>query len=502
MFSSKITNHPRLIIALLMLSVLCISYLLFISLSLRLDESQTLWQTNRFPGGILEVVGQDVHVPLYHLSIHFWQLIFSNSIESVRMFSLLFFLLCIPLVYKLGKEIYGSERISILGSIIFSLSPFMNWYGNEARMYTLLVFIALINQYLFIKVRKDGSPHIWFVYTLTAILGVYTHYYFGLILVTQALFYLLYYPLFQKGSLVRFLLAGTTIGLALLPWILYVRSLGTMSNMQPLLHAPAVVDLFTTFVQYIFGTQSVALNSFIVALWPLVVLIWFLSIRKSSTQNVDSSYLILHIIIPILVTFIISILIRPVFEARYLIYIIPSLALILASTIDSFDTTLRRSLGGGMVVFLLLALVILSQNPKTPIKENFSGVTELLHLRATPSDIIIVSAPFTIYPLDYYYQGSTRIATLPIWNRYLEGPIPSLKPEDVEGQVKTLTKPYQRVWILLSYDQGYESSIRDYMNENYERLEEHNVSPRMTLSLYKLRYDTSNQFSTLSSLSY
>ncbi|MDO8604608.1 MAG: glycosyltransferase family 39 protein [bacterium] len=466
--------------------------MLFATQSIRLDEAQTLWQTNRFPAGILHVVAQDVHVPLYHLAVHFWQLVFGNSIESVRNFSLLFFLISIPLVYRLGKETFVSTRVALMGCMIFSLSPFMNWYANEARMYSLLVFISLLNHYLFIRLRKSGSPMLWYAYTLSAIAGMYTHYFFVLILVTQIIFFLLNYRNFPKGAFVRFVLSAISVGFALLPWILYVRSLGSMSNSRPLLHSPTVVDIFTTLTQYLFGTQSVPINSFIVALWPLIMLVWFFTLHKAQAKNIDSNYLIMLIILPIMITFFLSLLIRPVFEARYLAYIFPAIGLLIASTIGNLGIGLRRIINVAIVASLSIALVVLAENPNTPIKENYRGATEYLKIHATPSDVIIVSAPFTIYPLDYYYQGSTRITTLPLWDRYATGPIPPLQTADIERQVKEITGTYERVWLLLSYDQGYESEIRNYFNNHYEMLEKKELSPNMSLALYKLRYDTSN----------
>lgn len=467
-----------------------ISATLFMSQSLRLDEAQTLWQTNRYPDGILYVVGQDVHVPLYHLTIYIWQVIFGNSIDIVRILSVLFFIITIPCVVLLGNQLFQSRRVSLFGAAIFTLSPFMNWYGNEARMYSMLVFFTVLNQYFFVRLRKEYSLAVWIGYGLTAIAGMYTHYYFGLVLLTQALFYVAHTKLFPKYSFRNFFLTATAVALTIAPWILYVRYLGKISNSEPLLQSPTTIDLFNTFAQFMFGIQSIPINSFIVSLWPLVMLAWLFSLQKREKTSIDAVYLIYSIVVPIFLSFGISIMIRPVFQARYLIFTLPAFSLTLAAMIDSCGPFLRRILSTLMIIGLLVALLIISYNPETPTKENFSEVASYLETHANPQDVIIVSAPFTIYPLQYYYQGPTRVSTLPIWNQFITGPIPAFNPATFPEEVRKVVGSHQRAWLLLSYDQGYEKTIRTYFDNHFERLEQSEVSPGMTLALYKLRYDT------------
>jgi mannosyltransferase len=405
--------------------------------------------------------------------------------------SLLFFVASIPFVVSLGYEVFKSRRVSLLGAALFALSPFMNWYGNETRMYSMLVFFTIINQYFFVKVRKSGKGIYWLGYALTAILGAYTHYYFGLVLVTQAIFFLFNFSAFPKYSLRNFIISAIAVGGALAPWLMYVRYLNKISNSEPLLQAPSVVDVFNTFAQFIFGIQSVPINSFIVALWPLVMLAWLFSIKKyGHKDNIDGQYLVFSIISPILIAFVISVLYRPIFEARYLIFTIPALSLLLSLMINSAEKFLRDILTSIIIGSLLISIALVSYNPNTPTKENYQTVATYLDTHANPQDVVIASAPFTIYPLEYYYQGPSSISTLPMWNQYVTGPIPPFNIQTFPTEVQAVVGSHQRAWLLLSYDQGYEKTIRDYFDNHYERLELIQISPGMTLGLYKLRYDT------------
>src|SRR3989344_4557564 len=197
-----LVNHSRIFISCLMIAAFLLSAFIFSGQSLRLDESQSLWQTSFSTSRLLEIVASDVHVPFYHMILHSWQIFLSNSVEVARLLSLLFFILTIPAIYLLGKITYGN-KIGMFGAILVTVSPFLNWYGNEIRMYSLLVLLTVLNQYFFIKIykQKKKEASAWWLYGLTAILGSFTHYFFLFQIMAQAIFYIFYKKTFPSGSL-------------------------------------------------------------------------------------------------------------------------------------------------------------------------------------------------------------------------------------------------------------------------------------------------------------
>ena len=96
-------NAVRLRLVLLAALVGALAYFFFFNQSLRLDESQSLWQTGRSAADILTIVAQDVHVPLYHEILHFWRIVVGDTVEYARLLSLLFYIASIPALYALGR---------------------------------------------------------------------------------------------------------------------------------------------------------------------------------------------------------------------------------------------------------------------------------------------------------------------------------------------------------------------------------------------------------------
>src|ERR1700712_3057111 len=198
---SFLARHPRLTITATILScmlgVFILSHTLLVHQSLRLDESQSLWQTSHSVGYTLRVVAEDVHVPLYHVMLHFWQLYLGNDVATARLLSLCFFLVTIPIFYLLARQILD-RAWALFAVVIFSFLPFMDWYSNEARMYTLLALMATLSQYYFIRILREDKG--WQGYGITALIGAYTHYFFSFNLATQGIFYLFNRHRFPAGS--------------------------------------------------------------------------------------------------------------------------------------------------------------------------------------------------------------------------------------------------------------------------------------------------------------
>lgn len=471
------------------LIVISLSFLFFSQQSLRLDEAQSLWQTSHTFTGMLKVVGQDVHVPLYHIILHYWQFFFGNDVFTARFLSLLFFVAVIPAMYLLGETLYG-RRAGIMGALLVSVSPFLNWYGNEIRMYSLFTLLTILNQYFFVRIFKGRDMRgAWFGYGLTALLGMYTHYFFGLVILTQIIFFAIHHEAFPRGSLARFLGIGAVVAIGFAPWLWWVYSLGAAEGMRPLLAAPTTTNVFNTFSQFLFGFQDDHVNSLLVSLWPLAVLFGFLAMRRGQALSRETQYLILAVFVPILVVFAVSFVFQPIYLTRYLVIALPALYLVLVALTETYPKGLAFMVQSVFVMLMLCMLGVEIVSAAVPVKEEYRSVATFLADHAKPQDVVVVSAPFTIYPMEYSYKGYASLETLPVWDRAKTGAIPAYDPAKLPTEVTSLVKNHEVAWLVLSYDQGYEAEIRKYFDSHFERLYEKQFSPGLSLGAYKVRYD-------------
>jgi mannosyltransferase len=461
-----------------------ISWFYLLHQSLRLDESQSLYQASHSFAGVFKVVATDVHVPLYHIILHFWILGFGSSVATVRILSLVFFLLTIPMSYLMAREIL-SQKLSLFAVALLSLSPFMNWYGSEARMYTLMTLFAVTSQYFFLRIMKGKPGHNWLGYVLTVVVGVYTHYFFIFALLTQAIFYLAQRKHFPVGSFKRFVGTALLAGLSLSPWLIFVYKLGLASGERPMLSRPSTVDLFNTFSQFIFGFQPDGINTILVSFWPLSVLLVFFAIGHNRRVPRGILFMLTAAFLPVIGAYVLSLTVTPVFVSRYLILSLPSLYIFIAWLFSNYTRRVMQA----AAILLILAVTVTGfhqdTSASTPVKEDYKAVAATIARDATPSDVVVLSTPFSIYPFEYYYHGSASIKTLPDWDR---GPIPAFDETKLPAQVTALAQDHSYAYLLLSYDQGYESKIYSYFNSHFEQVSKKVYSKDLTLYVYHINY--------------
>jgi mannosyltransferase len=485
----SVSSRTALMLGAMMLLCTALSVFFFSGQSLRLDEAQSLWQTSRSTADVLSVVSQDVHVPMYHVLLHFWRIFLGDSVASARLMSLLFYLASIPALYALGKLAYD-RRGGLYSALLFSISPFMNWYGNEIRMYTLLTLLVILNQYFFVSIWKERSRGAWLGYGVTIVLGVYTHYFFFLSLAAQAMFFFMRSDLFPRKTFSKLLGMAALAVVAIAPWIAFVVHTGLAQNQAPVLTPPSSINVFNAFSQFVIGFQNDNLNTFFLSLWPVTVLLGFLSLRRNNKMSPEGLFFLTTILLSMALAFIVSISVTPLFVSRYLIFTVPSLYLLMTSLFLAYEGRVGTWLRWGLVGIMVATLVVEIFNPSNPVKENYADAANYINANISAQDVVVLSSPFTVYPVDYYYRASAPIETLPVWDRYSYGAIPAYNPATLATQVTQVTADHQEVWLLLSYNQGYEKDIKNYFDTHYERVLDKTFSDDLNLYVYKLRYDT------------
>jgi mannosyltransferase len=467
-------------------AIVAISQFVLIHKSLRLDESQSLWQSSHSLGGLLRVVAEDVHVPLYHLMLHFWILYFGSAVTTVRLMSLLFFLLTLPFVYLLARQVLRTKW-ALFATVLFSLSPFMNWYGNEGRMYTLLALFATMSQYFYIKLLQRKRA--WFKFGLTSVFGVYSHYFFSFNLAVEGIYFLLNRKKFAPGSFKRFLFIGVLVVLSLGPWLIYFHSLGSGKNTSPHLVRPSSVDFFNVYSQFLFGFQDTHINTILVSLWPLIMLVAFFTVRHEQKASPLIGFIATMAFAPVVLAFLLSYVVSPFFLSRYLISSVAPLFILIVWLISYYGKRAAIVAAVGLLVILAPTSYQQAYSIDTPVLENYQPAADYINAHIHPQDTVILSTPFTVYPFEYYYHASAQINTLPIWDRQSFGAIPAFNAKTLPQQVNQLNVGHQYIYLLLSYNQGYEPTIKQYYLHHFQQVGTEHFSPDLNLYIFKVGYN-------------
>jgi len=484
--SARRARHATVLaVHLLCLGVIALgSRLAFLRDSIRLDEAQSLWQTNHSYGYLLHIVAEDVHPPLYHLVLRTWRLLFGADIETARALSVLFLLASVPLVYLLARRSL-TRNWALFATVLFSCSPFAQWYGNEARMYSMLLFVTLVSQLFFLSIITTGRTSAWVGYAVAAIAGVYVHYFFVFVLIAQGLFLLALAPKLGRGAVFRMVGVAAAVGAAFTPWFLYFSANGAASGTRPSLPSPSSVDYSNVYSQFLFGFQSEGINTTLVSTWPLLVLAALAGVRVGGKVDRTTVYMLVAAFVPVLLAFAISHVVSPFFLSRYMIPALPALLIVVVRFISGLSRPIARTLAVGLLAVTVVGTVVQATSPATPVQEDYRAAASLAE-QATVSDVVVISSAFTVYPFEYYYDGDARVTTLPVWNR--QEAQPGFDADQLPADVESIVAGHQYVYLLLSYDQGYEETIYQYFARNYEQTAEYSPSDGLRLLVYRVGY--------------
>ena len=466
--------------------------------SLRLDEAQSIWQASHSLEFIKAYMLKNVHLPLHNSLLHLWLQYFGSSETSVRLLAFIPGFLAVPALYFLSAELIGKER-SKLTLLFGALSPIWVWYSREIRMYTLLVLMSILSYLFFVKAFKYGRAKYFVAYTVVNILGMYTHYFFGLALFVQAAYYLLTVLVkkvrwnslgraAKRRQFVYFILSAGGLAAAFLPWVMALYKNYGSGTLAPSLVEPTAFNIILSYFEFTNGFLPEHITGALIAFWPIIILMGFVYLAKR--QNPFSPGILLVIIgafLPVYIVYQVSVAIRPVYLTRYLILVTPMYYILLAWYFGEVKGRLKLILLSVFLLSVLSALYIQATHYETPVNENYRDAVNYIEESAAARDVVIVAPPYTIYPFQYYYDGEPRVYTMPIWDKK-KGAIPEITEERLKTDATFVQKSHKSMFVLLTMDLDGAKEVKDYFDNHYTKLDKKQFSKYIFVEVYQAEY--------------
>lgn len=220
--------------------------------SLWFDEASTLLLAGRPLAELVPLlVSNEVNPPLYYALMHFWLGPFADPREGLRLFSALCGIGSLFALRSLAGRLLP-ERARLPALLLAAASSFWIHVAQDGRAYSLLLLISLLStRAAFELAAEKPRARLWAGYAALAALGLYTHYYYAILLAGHAIW------LARRSDPRGFLLSHAAAALAFAPWL---PSLAAQTRAHvgdavvgEALTAPRVLDLLgTTFFDVTF----------------------------------------------------------------------------------------------------------------------------------------------------------------------------------------------------------------------------------------------------------
>ncbi|MDD2927453.1 MAG: glycosyltransferase family 39 protein [Candidatus Omnitrophica bacterium] len=119
--------------------------------------------------------------------IYYWEKISGDSEFCLRLSSVIFALLGLYMLYRLGSLLYGLgiARVSLF---LLVISPFHIYYSQELRSYAAVSFLSLLSFYISLKIIKREKTVYWISYVLINFLSLAFNYTILTVILSQFVF--------------------------------------------------------------------------------------------------------------------------------------------------------------------------------------------------------------------------------------------------------------------------------------------------------------------------
>lgn len=361
--------------------------------SFDLDEAWHTFFSQKGIKEIFQIAGTDPNGPFFNVLLHFWIKLFGVSEVATRSLSLIFSAATAPLIFLLGKK-YFNSLTGIFAALIFSFSNLHFFFSHNARVYSLICFLATLSVLLFFRLIKTQKRTTFVYLTIVNTILLYTHLTTSFFIVAEGLATLLFFSESKKGTL---LVVGSQALSAILfaPWVLL-----TPYYNQPVhgvwLNPPTWENV--KLVLYDFCSTKHILKLFI-ALFVLS----FIVRKRDSWQSTWKLQLVLFLwfCVPLLLSVASSHFLVPVFQTKYVMTSSLGLFLLIA-----YSISLLRI--GSFLKFIIISYLVIKLYPSMGwyefITEDWrSAVSEVKKLK-TEKTAVIVSPWYMNYPFCYYYN--------------------------------------------------------------------------------------------------
>jgi uncharacterized membrane protein len=394
---------------LLVIMVALILRLINLDQSLWLDEAiGALAARDLSVGEILNSFAKvDNHPPLYYLLLKFWTSISGYSEVALRFPSVVFAILTIYLVYKIESYISADRNWALAIAFLLATSQIHVYYSQEARMYSMSIFLVSLSSYFFIKTLKNGSLGSWIGFSLSNALLIMTDYlpvlmFFTFLVYASVsvrekkwwlLFFISFFPsiLFFGFWVPNFLhqLGGGR-------WLLE-----TVPSWARVSGGVSIKQIALLWMKYVLGRitlQVKLLYYFLVFICSLPFIVVF---GKAMVGKITKNYYLYWFTIPLVLSLLLSFVI-PVFNYFRMVFILPGFYGLLVSGLKEFKN--KRNVVVFLLGFILINLLSLGiyYFDRTNHREDWKSAVHFIERSAKADEVVIFSYPEPFAPYRWY----------------------------------------------------------------------------------------------------
>lgn len=422
-------------------------------------------------------IAGDPNMSLYDALAFVWMRVLPKLSDGrLRALSAIFSIMTIPVVFLIGKTLSQEKRkanaIGLVAALLIALNVFVIQYAQEFRSYSLDLFLTTLSTFFLIKAIEELNINYgWLIaFVIASAASFYSHFFMLLLFASQIICLLSLYFMKGKNYLKdrRLIFCGIAWFFLILPIgiVAAVKGSGQIGWISPL-----NLKTFENFLFKISGNPSGS-TLFILAMVASCIGLFLVGKDVLKTEPLKAwrlTLIIACLVLPVLFAVIFSLLVMPVFNDKYLIYVIPYLALLTANGIVAI-----ASYGWKIKKFIPLFLIVgtcffglFIPNLKNGIqsyydyyqKEDWRDAVQFVSKDCSGS-LILYYSTYIEYPV-FYYDPQLDNSQVDWWNKL------SLQNLDSTQLAALLPQNDKQVCLVLSHAKSSVDVIRAALSSIY-----------------------------------
>ncbi len=388
---------------------------------------------------------------IYYFLMRPWSILGETEL-AIRSFSVVFSVAAVALLYLLGRRLFGNKE-GFIAALILALHSSAIRYAQEARSYSLTVFLVILSSFFLVRFIDGGKYRDLFGWIITSIISFYSHFFAALIFEAQivSLIFLGIKDLRYRKALI---IASFIIILFYSPAIIYA-----IQVPKQFISWIPELSFFIIYVPVLFlaGGSVWLLFAYLVSFILLTGKVFQNDIPKISRWRYFLT--VSWAIFPIITLSIISFR-QPILLDRYVIFSIPAWALSVGAVLGS---NLNRSRIGTLLVLVTVGLFILFEFKtivavNNDLYEDWRTPAHDVASATLPGDVIIYESSWAGLAFEYYLNKGTYRPTALQTDQLLIS-----KAIDIREIEKN-----ERIWLVLSRPNlDYEEIITAYLRQSH-----------------------------------
>ncbi len=342
-----------------------------------------------------------------------------HSVWWLRIPALMAFCAAVVCMWWVARQRYSS-RVALGAAVLLAVAPTAVTAGSDARWVAMALLIGLVSWGALFRALDGGGWRWWAVYGGAVAVGAYCNALVVLLVAAHLIPVLWAGRRAVRGWIIS--LIGT--GLALAPMALLLRAASGTTNPLVRINAPDLQAIPGFFARLLGGGSPGAVRQGLVLVVVLLVAgaIWSLRGQLRSAAVRPGLLAIAWVAIPVAVAFVISVVGNSVWEARYVVGVLPGIFILVAWSAERLG---RVGIAGFLVVAALMSGASLSNGLRATGEERSKDWSALVVKERPPGAPVVFYEAEGVQGAGFYEPALAAADGSPIVPDWDTTPVPS-----------------------------------------------------------------------------